>query len=281
MRPTCLFCARKHLAQASILAAEAQMGYPDHVWLAIGHMAEASEELIDTYPDMARDIRTYRKSMETGGKVPFMRLIAAVGELGAQRHNMEPPTGHQHLDSPPPTGSIKTDAAIAKLAPEVHGPGYMDGVADMWSEDHVKRVQEFYGRKDIKGQSVDLREFPAAPIHGSGPGTIEGDARIKRMADAFYGDESTRIGKYTASENASDEELAEVSRKNDELKHTGRYREPSPEMKEAYGIPAAAAPPINANDPRALAYSMGYPVHAENALPPTTAPRCTTRDRDP
>ncbi len=83
MRPTCTFCARKHLAQASILVNEAAMGYPAHLWLAIGHMAEASEELISTYPDMANQIRVARKGLELGNVVDFMALIEGVGKLGA------------------------------------------------------------------------------------------------------------------------------------------------------------------------------------------------------
>ncbi len=91
MRPTCTYCARKHLAQAAILVGEARMGYPEHLWLAVGHMAEAAEELIGTYPDMANLIRMHRKQLEmpvtTGGvttyAVPFMELIAEVGKLGA------------------------------------------------------------------------------------------------------------------------------------------------------------------------------------------------------
>jgi hypothetical protein len=64
MRPVCLNCARKHLAQASILMSEAAQGYPLHAWLAMGHMAEAADELVAEYPEMANVIREHRKIYE-------------------------------------------------------------------------------------------------------------------------------------------------------------------------------------------------------------------------
>lgn len=64
MRPVCLNCARKHLAQADILMMEAAMGYPLHAWYAMGHMAEASDELVAEYPDVANEIREVRKLYE-------------------------------------------------------------------------------------------------------------------------------------------------------------------------------------------------------------------------
>jgi hypothetical protein len=86
MRPACLFCARKHLGQAAVLLGEAANGYPDHVWLAIGHLAEASDELIASYPDAARAIRAARKPLETSpagmpAHVDIMGLIARVTAL--------------------------------------------------------------------------------------------------------------------------------------------------------------------------------------------------------
>jgi len=59
-RPSCVDCARKHVAQAIVLLGEAQLGYPDHKWLAVGHLAEASEEMLGDYPEIAADIRTAR-----------------------------------------------------------------------------------------------------------------------------------------------------------------------------------------------------------------------------
>lgn len=64
MRPTCYNCARKHLAQADILMMEAAMGYPIHAWYAMGHMAEAADELVDECPAYANYIREERKMYE-------------------------------------------------------------------------------------------------------------------------------------------------------------------------------------------------------------------------
>jgi len=60
MRDSCRSCARKHIAQACILMLEAQKGYPEHGWLAVGHMAEAEDELLEKHPDMANVIRSER-----------------------------------------------------------------------------------------------------------------------------------------------------------------------------------------------------------------------------
>lgn len=88
MRVTCLNCARKHLAQASILMMEAEQGYPLHAWLAMGHMAEAADELVARYPEMANIIRENRKIYEHAvdegeapPSVPIVTLIADITKL--------------------------------------------------------------------------------------------------------------------------------------------------------------------------------------------------------
>ena len=66
MRPSCLDCCRKHLAQAEVLMLEARKGYIAHAWLAVGHMAEAEDETIDDFPELTARIREERlKYMET------------------------------------------------------------------------------------------------------------------------------------------------------------------------------------------------------------------------
>jgi hypothetical protein len=88
MRPTCTYCARKHLAQALILMQEAVQGYPEHRWLAIGHLAEAADELLKIHPEMAHKIRRERKRYESNwtdtGHVTVMELIVEVGTLDMQ-----------------------------------------------------------------------------------------------------------------------------------------------------------------------------------------------------
>ena len=82
MRPSCLLCARKHLAQASILISEAAQGYPEHKWLALGHLAEASDELIKEFPVLALRIRDERKRLEgspVGTPFDVLALLRAIG----------------------------------------------------------------------------------------------------------------------------------------------------------------------------------------------------------
>jgi len=63
MRETCLFCASKHIAQAIVLVTESCLGYPLHIWLAIGHLAEAESETCSMFPLLSRQIRYVRLSL--------------------------------------------------------------------------------------------------------------------------------------------------------------------------------------------------------------------------
>lgn len=64
IRPSCMDCCRKHVAQAMVLFQEAeQPEYRQHHWLAIGHLAEAESECVGSYPDFADVIRDYRLAM--------------------------------------------------------------------------------------------------------------------------------------------------------------------------------------------------------------------------
>jgi hypothetical protein len=83
MRPTCLNCARKHLAKALINMNESRLGYPTFQWLAIGHMSEAEDELLARYPDQAYTIREHRKQYEDDADyiVPILELINALTAL--------------------------------------------------------------------------------------------------------------------------------------------------------------------------------------------------------
>lgn len=77
MRPSCLNCARKHLAKASILMAEAKLGYASHKWLAIGNMSEAEDELLRDWHGYALMVREHRKAYEEDMDyiVPILELI--------------------------------------------------------------------------------------------------------------------------------------------------------------------------------------------------------------
>lgn len=74
--------AATDLAQARILYLETQKGYPEHYWLALGHMAEAEDELLEVWPDLAEEIRKSRKMWEDDrARVPdFLALIRLVTE---------------------------------------------------------------------------------------------------------------------------------------------------------------------------------------------------------
>lgn len=63
-RDFCPRCAIKHLAQARALMKETKLGYPLHVYYAIGHMAEASDELVEFMPDEAAEVRAERLKLE-------------------------------------------------------------------------------------------------------------------------------------------------------------------------------------------------------------------------
>lgn len=61
MRESCMDCARKHLAQAEILMMEFATGdYPTHKWYAVGHLAEAADEMMLKFPEIADRIRQVR-----------------------------------------------------------------------------------------------------------------------------------------------------------------------------------------------------------------------------
>jgi hypothetical protein len=66
MRSSCLDCSRKHLSQALVLMLEVPQGYPLHGWIAVGHMAEAADEMIDEYPALAERIREERLGYMSG-----------------------------------------------------------------------------------------------------------------------------------------------------------------------------------------------------------------------
>lgn len=86
MRPSCLDCARKHLAQASVLADEVRLGYPDHMWLVIGHMAEAESELVKEYSMWANTIRDKRLAyMKEATEPDFLNLISELTKIATSK----------------------------------------------------------------------------------------------------------------------------------------------------------------------------------------------------
>lgn len=80
-RKTCLSCTLKHLGQAVVLLGEAEKGYPMHKYIAIGHMAEAEDECVEKYPELANEIRAVRlltdegKDDMTGGVLELIEKV--------------------------------------------------------------------------------------------------------------------------------------------------------------------------------------------------------------
>lgn len=73
MRPSCLDCARKHLAQAIVLSHEipyyAGDDKDDHFWICIGHMSEAEAQIQRQNSFIAAEIRKKRlELMERGAE---------------------------------------------------------------------------------------------------------------------------------------------------------------------------------------------------------------------
>jgi len=81
VRKSCLECVLKHLGQAAVLMAEVELGYPLHRILVVGHMAEASEESIATWPELAHAIRDERRLYTAGQMIDIMALIEKVEEV--------------------------------------------------------------------------------------------------------------------------------------------------------------------------------------------------------
>jgi hypothetical protein len=94
MRESCLTCVAKHLAQASVLMTEVQMGYPLHRFLVWGHLAEAEAESLAIYPDLAAEIRMHRLMYEENVeyKIPIMNLLQDVSDLMGTNNATQAPT---------------------------------------------------------------------------------------------------------------------------------------------------------------------------------------------
>lgn len=83
MRPSCLECAGKHLAQACVLLKEVKTGYPAFKWFVLGHLAEAEEETVRDHPAFANEIREHRVAwfVDDTVVIPFEDLLGKIDEL--------------------------------------------------------------------------------------------------------------------------------------------------------------------------------------------------------
>jgi hypothetical protein len=91
-RASCLFCVSKHLATAQVLPDEARLGYPEHRWLAIGHLNEAESESISDYPLFAQKIRCLRVNLmgqecEVDENTPSVMELLAEARALAEKKN--------------------------------------------------------------------------------------------------------------------------------------------------------------------------------------------------
>ena len=159
MRPSCQDCARKHIAQASVLIGEAHMGYPEHHWLAIGHLAEAAEELLQSWPDMANQVRAHRKRLELDRRyqVPVLDLIAQVGKLGAPTYIRD------HTVTPPPA---VIDSGLATTGLTAGVPAQVQVASGCASCDLKRFAQEQAPRYQAEQQ-----EMWSGPGPWPGPGS--------------------------------------------------------------------------------------------------------------
>jgi hypothetical protein len=80
MRESCKTCACKHISQARALLLEMNKGYPEHYWFAMGHLAEAEDELMKEHPELGTKVREERLKLEQDKKywINFADLINAI-----------------------------------------------------------------------------------------------------------------------------------------------------------------------------------------------------------
>jgi len=83
MRKYCLDCVIKHLGQALVTQIESNMGYPEHILLTIGHLAEAAEECFGASKELAEEIRQNRLEViaNSAYEIPYFDLYNKVKVL--------------------------------------------------------------------------------------------------------------------------------------------------------------------------------------------------------
>lgn len=79
-RPSCSLCALKHIAQARALALECRKGYAQFFIFALGHLAEAEDELVVEHAELGNAVRDVRKQWESSPTTcpPFDSLVLRV-----------------------------------------------------------------------------------------------------------------------------------------------------------------------------------------------------------
>jgi hypothetical protein len=82
IRSSCGDCGRKHVSQAIVLLSEARQGYPTHMWLAFGHLGEAADETLASYPEISAKIRAARVAL-MGNPDADVDLVGLIDEITA------------------------------------------------------------------------------------------------------------------------------------------------------------------------------------------------------
>jgi len=84
VRESCVLCAVKHIAQARALSLEIPKGYEEHYYFAMGHLAEAEDELEKRFAGLAGLVRRERKSWEADPaySMPWTWLVLLVAHKG-------------------------------------------------------------------------------------------------------------------------------------------------------------------------------------------------------
>lgn len=135
MRSSCPDCVRKHIAQAIILLAEARLGYPDHVWLAMGHLAEAEAEVVGSFPEIATYIRHQRLLIQKGKDVVLLPLIRLISSMVESERKISD-TNYINSDVRDVSIPLKDWDSIEKIKDAV------DRVYEEYRPDHLKNRAE-------------------------------------------------------------------------------------------------------------------------------------------
>ena len=87
IRESCVLCACKHIAQARVLMLEYKRSpkeYDEHYFFAMGHLAEAEDELVRYHAALSTILRHHRKKLEADDQYayPYTELILNVAKNG-------------------------------------------------------------------------------------------------------------------------------------------------------------------------------------------------------
>lgn len=87
-RRPCIDCVEKHISQAWILGNEAIMGYPEHIALVLGHLAEAWEETPIEMEELRRTIE-FCMAKTNATRKPFVALDSLLRLINRERAAMQ------------------------------------------------------------------------------------------------------------------------------------------------------------------------------------------------